>query len=78
MVLFGRHPTGARRSGTTPRCAGRTVWIENASMLPSGFGIPATPMKLSVLMSASVALTSADTRAVVVDLYIQHARRRAS
>ena len=32
-------------------------------MLPSGCGMPAMPMKLSVLMSASEALTSADTRA---------------
>src|SRR5665811_1908406 len=32
-------------------------------MLPSGCGTPAMPMKLSVLMSASVAFTSADTRA---------------
>src|ERR1039457_4545762 len=32
-------------------------------MLPSGCGTPAMPMKLSVLVSASVAFTSADTRA---------------
>src|SRR5674476_1562752 len=32
-------------------------------MLPSGCGMPAMPIKLSVLMSASVAFTSADTRA---------------
>ena len=32
-------------------------------MVPSGCGIPATPMKDSFLMSASEAFTSADTRA---------------
>ena len=62
-MLSGRASQGPCRSGTTPRCAGRKIWIENASMLSSGLGMPAMPMKVSFLMSASEAFSSADTRA---------------
>ena len=53
------------------------MWIENAWMLPSGCGMPAMPMKESVLMSASDALTSAETRAFS-STFTSSWRRRAS
>ena len=76
MVLPGRASQGPCRSGTTPRCAGRKMWIEKASMLPSACGMPAMPMKLSVLMSASEAFTSAETRASSATLTLSMAPSR--
>src|SRR5579864_4094093 len=68
MVLPGSRSQGLKRAGTTPFCESMKMCRPIAFWLPSGCGIAVTPMKSPCLMSASVALTMAVTRALSASL----------